>query len=145
MSFFATMGGSSSKKNVKEGEKKEESVQSTQSPQDSSTTVESAPSKPSVEPEEVDQVDPVPVKEEVDPVPAEEKEATGATRNVVILFGPPGSGKGTHAVKIKDKLSIAHLSTGDMLRGLSSIKFRHHFFFIIQVVNHVSRGSGSRV
>ena len=34
----------------------------------------------------------------------------------IILFGPPGSGKGTQAVNICESLKIPHLSTGDMLR-----------------------------
>ena len=34
----------------------------------------------------------------------------------LILFGPPGSGKGTQANFIQSKLSIPHLSTGDILR-----------------------------
>ena len=35
----------------------------------------------------------------------------------IILFGPPGCGKGTQATFISDSLSIPHLSTGDMLRS----------------------------
>mmetsp|Transcript_117449 Transcript_117449/g.184708 ORF Transcript_117449/g.184708 Transcript_117449/m.184708 type:complete len:504 (-) Transcript_117449:57-1568(-) len=41
-------------------------------------------------------------------------------RKVVILFGPPGSGKGTHAPKIVATLAIPQLSTGDMLRAAVS-------------------------
>lgn len=35
---------------------------------------------------------------------------------VVILLGPPGSGKGTQAVEIAKKLSLPHISTGDLFR-----------------------------
>ena len=35
----------------------------------------------------------------------------------IILFGPPGCGKGTQAVFISEALSIPHLSTGEMLRS----------------------------
>jgi len=35
----------------------------------------------------------------------------------IILVGPPGSGKGTQAPIIKDKYSLCHLATGDLLRA----------------------------
>jgi len=35
---------------------------------------------------------------------------------ILILLGPPGSGKGTQAGFIKNKLNVPHLSTGDILR-----------------------------
>ena len=34
----------------------------------------------------------------------------------LILFGPPGSGKGTQSEKIVQKFGLKHLSTGDLLR-----------------------------
>ena len=35
----------------------------------------------------------------------------------MVLFGPPGAGKGSQAPKIVDTLKIPQLSTGDMLRA----------------------------
>ena len=34
----------------------------------------------------------------------------------LILFGPPGSGKGTQSEKLVDKYGLLHLSTGNLLR-----------------------------
>ncbi|MEM1137407.1 MAG: adenylate kinase [Bacteroidota bacterium] len=35
----------------------------------------------------------------------------------LVLFGPPGAGKGTQSMKIKEKYELVHLSTGDLLRS----------------------------
>ena len=34
----------------------------------------------------------------------------------LILFGPPGAGKGTQAAAISEKLAVPHIATGDILR-----------------------------
>ena len=34
----------------------------------------------------------------------------------LILFGPPGSGKGTQAAKLVDQYDLLHISTGDLFR-----------------------------
>lgn len=34
----------------------------------------------------------------------------------IVLFGPPGSGKGTQADRIKNKYNLFHISTGDVFR-----------------------------
>ena len=34
----------------------------------------------------------------------------------VVLFGPPGAGKGTQGLLLKDQLGIAHISSGDLFR-----------------------------
>ena len=53
----------------------------------------------------------------------------------LILFGPPGSGKGTQSEKLVDKYGMVHLSTGNLLReeianktplGLEAKKFMDH-------------------
>ena len=38
-------------------------------------------------------------------------------KNILILLGAPGSGKGSQATKISQKLKIPHISTGNLLRA----------------------------
>ena len=35
----------------------------------------------------------------------------------IIIFGPPGSGKGTQSVKLAEKFGLTHISTGDIFRS----------------------------
>jgi len=40
----------------------------------------------------------------------------------LVLFGPPGSGKGTQSAKLIEKYGLVHLSTGDLLRKERKLK-----------------------
>ena len=35
----------------------------------------------------------------------------------LVLFGPPGAGKGTQAIKLTERYNLVHLSTGDIFRA----------------------------
>lgn len=35
----------------------------------------------------------------------------------LVIFGAPGSGKGTYSARLKETFNLSHISTGDVLRG----------------------------
>lgn len=43
-------------------------------------------------------------------------ECTKKPRQNLLLIGPPGAGKGTHAPRLRDDFCLCHLATGDLLR-----------------------------
>lgn len=47
---------------------------------------------------------------------AEVSSGGGASRYKFVVLGPPGSGKGTHAIALSKRLSVPHISTGALLR-----------------------------
>ena len=55
---------------------------------------------------------------------------------VVILMGPPGAGKGTHAMPLSQQLGIPHISTGDLFRE----NIRSQTALGIEAKNYIDNG-----
>lgn len=58
----------------------------------------------------------------------------GARR--IVLLGPPGSGKGTQAVRLAEALGVPHISTGDLLRS----EVQHRTALGLQAQQFMDRG-----
>lgn len=54
----------------------------------------------------------------------------------LILFGPPGSGKGTQAARLVEKYRLVHISTGDLFR----YEMRHHTPLGLRAKAYLDRG-----
>ena len=54
----------------------------------------------------------------------------------IILFGPPGAGKGTQSKYLVKKLSGFQISTGDMLRN----EIQNNSYFVKKIINNMNDG-----
>ncbi len=54
----------------------------------------------------------------------------------VVIFGPPGSGKGTQSEKMIEKYGFAHISTGDLLRS----EISHHTHLGAIAKSYIDKG-----
>ncbi|MCF7910051.1 nucleoside monophosphate kinase [Candidatus Pacearchaeota archaeon] len=50
----------------------------------------------------------------------------------LVFIGPPASGKGTQAKIISEKLGLAHISTGDLLRNVSDLELKSKIDFYLK-------------
>lgn len=111
------MGGGTSK--PKEEEEAATAPASDQTKKDQQQQASAEPS--STNSQAVDDAQNKPVDESKGPESGSEQGpgTQGATKDplIVLLFGKPGAGKGTHSPHIVSSLGISALSTGDMLRG----------------------------
>lgn len=57
-------------------------------------------------------------------------------KTILIVIGPPGSGKGTQALKLKEHFNIGHISAGELLRE----EVKHHTALGHRIEDIISHG-----
>lgn len=58
------------------------------------------------------------------------------SQQIIILLGPPGAGKGSQAILLKEQMHLAHVSTGDLLRE----NIKRNFPLGIQAKTYMDKG-----
>lgn len=53
----------------------------------------------------------------------------------ILIFGPPGSGKGTYSKMISEKYNLLHISTGEILRKYENSDYINKIILSGELIN----------